>query len=203
MPANHLCGATFQRAGHASEPASRQRNRPEPPAPCVCERERQTASPHLDRNRLPSPLGGIPELSGISKGTFITPPQNSSRSSSSRRRRPSTPKSERTDPTQAAPVKADAAPASFAELGVPAPLVDYLRKKGKTLAFSLPMVARLAETTPGGPRKNRRPRGLILAPTSELATQITNVIDPLAQAYGMKTTTIFGGVNPETQSWPR
>ncbi|RBP68006.1 superfamily II DNA/RNA helicase [Brevibacterium sanguinis] len=69
---------------------------------------------------------------------------------------------------------------------------------GKTLAFAIPMVARLAASQTG-PRRPRLPRGLILAPTRELATQITNVLDPLAQACGMRTTTIFGGVNQKRQ----
>ncbi|MFT4108618.1 DEAD/DEAH box helicase, partial [Propionicimonas sp.] len=45
---------------------------------------------------------------------------------------------------------------------------------GKTLAFSLPLVARLAGLAPAGPRIARAsrpgaPRGLVLAPTRELA----------------------------------
>ncbi|MBR7503539.1 DEAD/DEAH box helicase, partial [Mycobacterium tuberculosis] len=70
---------------------------------------------------------------------------------------------------------------------------------GKTLAFSIPMVARLAETQPARPRRGRPPRGLILAPTRELATQIAAVLDPLAQACGLTTTTIFGGVKQKRQ----
>ncbi|WP_210603046.1 DEAD/DEAH box helicase [Brevibacterium oceani] len=72
---------------------------------------------------------------------------------------------------------------------------------GKTLAFSIPLVARLAESQAAGGRSNRtrQPRGLVLAPTRELATQITDVIDPLAKAVGLKTTTIFGGVKQRRQ----
>jgi superfamily II DNA/RNA helicase len=51
---------------------------------------------------------------------------------------------------------------------------------GKTLAFSIPMVARLASSATG--RQDRKPRGLVLAPTRELATQITNTLQPLASA---------------------
>nr|WP_025779275.1 DEAD/DEAH box helicase [Brevibacterium sp. VCM10] len=69
---------------------------------------------------------------------------------------------------------------------------------GKTLAFSIPLVARLAESGKGT-QKFRHPRGLVLAPTRELATQITEVIDPLAKAAGLKTTTIFGGVKQRRQ----
>lgn len=66
---------------------------------------------------------------------------------------------------------------------------------GKTLAFSLPMVTRLA----GGRRVARRPRGLVLAPTRELATQIAATLEPLAEAASLKVTTIFGGVSQHRQ----
>ena len=70
---------------------------------------------------------------------------------------------------------------------------------GKTLAFAIPMVARLGGSLAGGKRRPGRPLGLVLAPTRELATQITAVIEPLAEAYGMKVTTIFGGVSQQRQ----
>lgn len=115
---------------------------------------------------------------------------------------------------------------TFGALGVPAPLVaaldragitspfpiqedtlpDTLRGRdvlgrgktgsGKTLAFTIPMVARLSN---GGRRQSGRPRGLILAPTRELATQITATLAPLAEAYGMNVTTIFGGISQQRQ----
>ncbi len=64
---------------------------------------------------------------------------------------------------------------------------------GKTFAFVLPVLARLAD--PGSQR--RRPgrlRALILAPTRELATQIESVISPLAELLSLRTLTVFGGV---------
>ncbi len=61
---------------------------------------------------------------------------------------------------------------------------------GKTLAFSIPLVTRLA----GGKRRPSRPSGLVLAPTRELASQISAVLEPLAVANGLNVTTIFGGV---------
>jgi superfamily II DNA/RNA helicase len=70
---------------------------------------------------------------------------------------------------------------------------------GKTLAFSIPMAARLGGKLAGGKRRPGRPLGLILAPTRELATQISAVLTPLAAAYGLNTTTIFGGVNQTRQ----
>jgi len=68
---------------------------------------------------------------------------------------------------------------------------------GKTIAFAIPLVARLA----ANPQKRRpgRPRALVLAPTRELATQIDAVLAPLAKAMGLTTTTIFGGVSQGRQ----
>jgi superfamily II DNA/RNA helicase len=118
---------------------------------------------------------------------------------------------------------------SFGTLGVPAPLVaalaaagitepfpiqvdtlpdtlsgrDVLGRgktgSGKTLAFGIPLVARLGGKLAGGNRRPGRPLGLILAPTRELATQITTAIQPLADVYGLKSTTIFGGVSQQRQ----
>ena len=71
---------------------------------------------------------------------------------------------------------------------------------GKTLAFSIPLVARLAQSQAAGTkRRPNRPAGLVLAPTRELATQITATVQPLAAAYGLKVTTIFGGVSQSRQ----
>ncbi|GAA5101433.1 DEAD/DEAH box helicase [Nocardia iowensis] len=68
---------------------------------------------------------------------------------------------------------------------------------GKTLAFSIPMVDRLA----GADRRpGRNPRGLILAPTRELATQIAAALEPMAAACGLKVTTIIGGVSQHRQA---
>lgn len=116
---------------------------------------------------------------------------------------------------------------SFADLGVPAPLVRTLEAEGKTepfpiqrqtlpdtltgrdvlgrgktgsgktLAFSIPLVARLGES--GGTTRRRAPRALVLAPTRELATQINAALAPLAAAYRLSTTTIFGGVSQKRQ----
>ena len=118
---------------------------------------------------------------------------------------------------------------TFSTLGVPAPLVSVLAAdgktepfpiqvdtlpdtlagrdvlgrgktgSGKTIAFALPLVARLGTTLAGGRRRPGRPLALVLAPTRELATQIDAVLAPLAAAYGLKTTTIFGGINQKRQ----
>lgn len=67
---------------------------------------------------------------------------------------------------------------------------------GKTYAFALPVVTRLA----GGRRAaSRRPRALVLAPTRELASQIDATLAPLAKAAGLTTHTVFGGVGQGPQ----
>lgn len=68
---------------------------------------------------------------------------------------------------------------------------------GKTIAFALPLVARLAAS--GKKRRSGLPRGLVLAPTRELATQIAATVAPLAEAAGLKVTTVFGGVSQRPQ----
>lgn len=67
---------------------------------------------------------------------------------------------------------------------------------GKTLAFSLPLVSRLADAK----RRPAHPSGLVLAPTRELASQITATLEPLAAAYDLKVATIFGGVSQNPQA---
>lgn len=64
---------------------------------------------------------------------------------------------------------------------------------GKTLAFGLPMLQRLGERSPDGPR------GLILVPTRELALQVSAELNPLAEAVGLKVVTIYGGAPIERQ----
>ncbi len=118
-----------------------------------------------------------------------------------------------------------ALPASFAALGVPAPLIDTLAGtgihvpfpiqaavlpdalagldilgrgrtgSGKTIGFSIPLVARLAD----GYTSAGRPRGLVLVPTRELATQVQEVLLPLARAVGLNVSTIFGGTSQRPQ----
>ena len=108
---------------------------------------------------------------------------------------------------------------SFAELGLPEPLVATLERRGitspfpiqamtipdvlagrdvagraptgsgKTLAFGLPALQRLARG------RSRRPRGLILSPTRELADQILTELQPLAKAVGRSMLAVYGGVS--------
>jgi superfamily II DNA/RNA helicase len=114
---------------------------------------------------------------------------------------------------------------TFASLGVPAPLTaalaaagidvpfpiqaavvpdalagaDILGRgrtgSGKTLGFCIPLAARLA----GGHTSAGRPRGLVLVPTRELASQVQDVLRPLARAVGLRVATIFGGTPQRPQ----
>jgi len=116
---------------------------------------------------------------------------------------------------------------SFADLGVPASLAAVLADRGitdptpiqaatladslsgrdvlgrgrtgsgKTYAFLLPVVARLAASDRRTAAKS--PRALILAPTRELVGQIDAALAPLAKAAGLTTQTVFGGVGQGPQ----
>src|SRR5499433_1813415 len=66
---------------------------------------------------------------------------------------------------------------------------------GKTLGFCIPLAARLA----GGHTSAGRPRGLVLVPTRELASQVEDVLRPLARAVGLRVATIFGGTPQRPQ----
>ena len=111
---------------------------------------------------------------------------------------------------------------SFADLGVSRVVVDALRARditdpfaiqdlvipdvmaghdvlaksptgsGKTLAFAVPMVERLQAT-------DRRPGGLILAPTRELALQIVDDLSDLARARALSVACVYGGAGIERQ----
>jgi superfamily II DNA/RNA helicase len=110
---------------------------------------------------------------------------------------------------------------SFAELNLPQPLLTVLAKRGldapfpiqaatipdalagrdvlgkaqtgsgKTLAFGLPMLARLA----GKQAAPKRPRGLVVVPTRELATQVHDSLAPFAMGLGVRLTVVVGGVS--------
>ena len=108
---------------------------------------------------------------------------------------------------------------TFAELGLPEPFTAMLERRGitspfpiqamtipdvlagrdvagraptgsgKTLAFGLPALARLERG------RSRRPRGLILSPTRELADQILTELQPLAKSVGRSMLAVYGGVS--------
>ncbi len=60
---------------------------------------------------------------------------------------------------------------------------------GKTLAFGLPTLQRVAKAEP------RRPKALVLVPTRELATQVSEELIPLGQAIDRRVVAIYGGAN--------
>ena len=68
---------------------------------------------------------------------------------------------------------------------------------GKTIAFALPIVARLAAS--GRRRESSRPRALILVPTRELANQVMTSLKPLAEAMSLRVVSIYGGVGQGPQ----
>ncbi|MEH0845162.1 DEAD/DEAH box helicase [Micromonospora sp. CPCC 205711] len=125
-------------------------------------------------------------------------------------------------PAQDAPV----ADVTFADLGLPQPLVAALARQGitapfeiqratvpdalagrdvlgrgqtgsgKTLAFGLPIIARLAERNRARPM---HPRALVLVPTRELAMQVNDALMPLGKAVGIFLKTAVGGVPYDRQ----
>lgn len=68
---------------------------------------------------------------------------------------------------------------------------------GKTAAFALPLLQRLA----GNSRRPQRgtPRALVLAPTRELAAQIGAAIQNYGRFLRLSYTTVYGGVNQYSQ----
>ena len=95
------------------------------------------------------------------------------------------------------PIQADTLPDSLAGRDI---LGRGRTGSGKTLAFCIPLVARLAANHRHVRSDSMpHPRGMVLAPTRELANQINDVLTPLAQAYGMTTATIYGGVRYRRQ----
>jgi superfamily II DNA/RNA helicase len=106
---------------------------------------------------------------------------------------------------------------AFADLGVPDDLVRTLRARGldtafpiqaltvpdglagrdlcgraptgsgKTVAFGIPLVARIAKARP------RHPRGLILVPTRELAAQVCGELEWLGRGRKLRVAAVYGG----------
>ena len=111
---------------------------------------------------------------------------------------------------------------SFTALGVSAPVVETLSRRGvrapfaiqalvlpdalagvdvlaasptgsgKTLAFGVPMIER---TEAAG-----RPAALVLVPTRELASQIVEELQPIARARGMWIAAVYGGTSVQGQA---
>jgi superfamily II DNA/RNA helicase len=112
---------------------------------------------------------------------------------------------------------------SFEDLGVPADLAAVLAKNsiiepfdiqaatipdalagrdvcgraptgsGKTIAFGIPLVARIDRA------RKRQPTALVLAPTRELTAQICKELEPLASARKLSVCSVYGGVGYDAQ----
>lgn len=114
-------------------------------------------------------------------------------------------------------------PESFTDIGVPPDFVDVLAARGidapfpiqalvvpaalsgvdvcgaaktgsgKTLAFGIPLAERVGNAQP------RRPTGLILVPTRELAVQVTDAVGPMLAARGHSIVAVYGGSSMKVQ----
>src|SRR5687767_29268 len=65
---------------------------------------------------------------------------------------------------------------------------------GKTAAFGLPMIDRLL-VRGGAAAGSRKPRGLVLVPTRELALQVHKALSTYGVPANLRVTAIFGGVS--------
>ena len=67
---------------------------------------------------------------------------------------------------------------------------------GKTLAFGLPMIMHVTKGRP------KRPQGLVLVPTRELAVQVTKALTPLLALRGLVAVSVYGGapMGPQTDA---
>ena len=88
------------------------------------------------------------------------------------------------------PIQARALPDALQGMDV---LVRSPTGSGKTLAFVLPIVER---TEPG----DAFPSALVLVPTRELASQVTEEFQPLAKARGLTVAPAYGGVPLKSQA---
>ncbi|MDT0307322.1 DEAD/DEAH box helicase [Streptomyces sp. DSM 44917] len=114
---------------------------------------------------------------------------------------------------------------TFADLGLPQPVVRKLAENGvttpfpiqaatipdalagrdvlgrgrtgsgKTLSFGLPVLARLS----GGRTAAKRPRAIILTPTRELAMQVSDALEPYGDLLGLRLKVVCGGTSMGNQ----
>ena len=70
---------------------------------------------------------------------------------------------------------------------------------GKTLAFGLPMIMHVAKGQP------KRPQGIVLVPTRELAAQVTKALAPFLELRGLTAVSVYGGapMGPQTDALNR
>jgi ATP-dependent RNA helicase RhlE len=94
--------------------------------------------------------------------------------------------------TEPTPIQAEAIPLILAGRDV---LGCAQTGTGKTAAFALPLLQRLAASAQRMERGRRPIRALVLSPTRELATQICEAVDKFGAAFGLCATAVFGGVS--------
>ena len=99
--------------------------------------------------------------------------------------------------TEATPVQAQAIPLVLAGRDV---LAAAQTGTGKTAAFTLPILERLAKYASSSPSPARHPvRALVLTPTRELAMQIDESVRTLGRGTNLRSTVVYGGVQQGPQ----
>jgi len=93
--------------------------------------------------------------------------------------------------TEPTPVQAEAIPPALEGRDV---IAVAQTGTGKTLAFALPALTRLAGAKPG------RTRMLVLTPTRELAVQVHTVLQSMGKALGLRAVAVYGGVGMDPQT---
>ncbi|MEU3792018.1 DEAD/DEAH box helicase [Streptomyces fructofermentans] len=66
---------------------------------------------------------------------------------------------------------------------------------GKTLSFGLPLLTQLS----AGQTDKKKPRGIILTPTRELAMQVADALQPYGDVLGLKMKVVCGGTSMSNQ----
>lgn len=101
--------------------------------------------------------------------------------------------------TEPTPIQQQAIPAILQGHDV---LASAQTGTGKTAGFTLPLLQQLSQTSSRG---DRVPRALILTPTRELASQVTDNVRVYGKYLPFKSTAIYGGVSigPQIQTLSR
>ncbi len=100
--------------------------------------------------------------------------------------------------TDATPIQAQAIPLVLAGRDI---LASAQTGTGKTAAFALPLLQRLAEKNSNTTKRvSVAPRALILVPTRELAAQVKDAVQTYGKYLPFKSLTIMGGVGYGAQA---
>jgi ATP-dependent RNA helicase RhlE len=98
--------------------------------------------------------------------------------------------------TEATPIQKKALPPGLAGRDV---LACAMTGSGKTAAFLLPILQRLAATNGNGNGRRGGTRALVLTPTRELAAQVHQHLVELGRHVKVSSATVFGGVGANPQ----